>query len=47
MTWDLLYWREPAWLGAMLLPLLVYGFARMRRRQLWDRLIDPALRCNW
>ncbi|MCB1787052.1 MAG: VWA domain-containing protein [Chromatiaceae bacterium] len=44
MTWDLLYWREPAWLGAMLLPLLVYGFARMRRRQLWDRLIDPALR---
>jgi Ca-activated chloride channel family protein len=44
MTWDLLYWREPAWLGATLLPLLAFGLARIRRQRQWARLVDPALR---
>lgn len=44
MTWDLLYWREPAWLGAMLLPLLVYGLVRIRRQQQWAQLVDSTLR---
>lgn len=44
MTWDLLYWREPAWLGAALLPLVVYGLAHIRRQQQWTQLADPALR---
>lgn len=43
MTWDLLYWREPAWLGATLLPLLVYGLVHIRRQRQWARLVDPAL----
>lgn len=44
MSWDLLYWREPAWLGAMLIPLLVYGLARIERQRQWARLVDPVLR---
>lgn len=44
MTWDLLYWREPAWLGATLLPLLAFGLARIRRQRQWARLVDPVLR---
>ncbi|MCB1802320.1 MAG: VWA domain-containing protein [Gammaproteobacteria bacterium] len=44
MTWELLYWREPAWLVAALLPLLVYGLVRIRRRQQWAQLVDSTLR---
>jgi Ca-activated chloride channel family protein len=44
MTWDLLYWREPAWLGAALLPLLVYGLVHIRRQRQWTQLVDSTLR---
>lgn len=44
MTWDLLYWREPAWLGAALVPPLVYGLAHIARYRQWARLVDPVLR---
>jgi hypothetical protein len=44
VTWDQLYWREPVWLGAALLPLLAFGLPRIRRQRQWVRLVDLALR---
>lgn len=43
LNWQPLYWREPAWLLAMLYPLLLLGWRRWRSGRVLDAYADRAL----